>query len=130
VDDLAIPRDHQPRRGTLVRSQRRQFLTHAKIGARVGPFTAKDAISGRLIAAQEAERGRITQRLHDDLSQRLALLSIGLSSLQAHLPANKQADLSVLQRQAIELSNEIRLLSHELVSPILSVNVDRFVPPI
>jgi len=33
-------------------------------------------MSGRLINAQEEERVRIARELHDDLSQRMALLSI------------------------------------------------------
>jgi signal transduction histidine kinase len=76
-------------------------------------------MSGRLIAAQEDDRSRIARQLHDDLSQRLAVLSMGLSSLRAHLPANEHAALAAIQRQAIELSNEIRQLSHELHPEVL-----------
>ena len=36
------------------------------------------SLAGRLITAQEAERSRIARELHDDLSQKLALLSIEL----------------------------------------------------
>jgi PAS domain S-box-containing protein len=39
-------------------------------------------LGGRLIAAQEAERRRIARELHDDVSQRLALLSVMVSRLQ------------------------------------------------
>jgi PAS domain S-box-containing protein len=38
-------------------------------------------LAGRLIASQEAERQRIARDLHDDLSQRLALLNIDLDRL-------------------------------------------------
>ena len=38
-------------------------------------------LAGRLIAAQEAERARIARELHDDLSQKLALLSIEIDQL-------------------------------------------------
>ncbi|HEU4694459.1 MAG TPA: sensor histidine kinase [Vicinamibacterales bacterium] len=38
-------------------------------------------LAGRLIAAQEQERARIARELHDDLSQKLALLSIDLRQL-------------------------------------------------
>ena len=37
-------------------------------------------LTGRLIDAQETERARIARSLHDDLSQRLALLAIHLSA--------------------------------------------------
>ena len=41
------------------------------------------SISGRLIEAQEQERSRIARELHDDIGQRLALLGVGLSQVQA-----------------------------------------------
>ena len=39
------------------------------------------ALSARLINAQEEERSRVARELHDDLSQRMALLSIELEQL-------------------------------------------------
>ncbi|KLD73979.1 hypothetical protein Y886_35130, partial [Xanthomonas hyacinthi DSM 19077] len=38
-------------------------------------------MTGRLIATQEQERARLARDLHDDINQRLAAASIGLSSL-------------------------------------------------
>jgi signal transduction histidine kinase len=38
-------------------------------------------LGGRLIAAQEEERRRIARELHDDVSQRMALLSVELEHL-------------------------------------------------
>jgi two-component system sensor histidine kinase UhpB len=76
-------------------------------------------LAGRLIAAQEAERGRIARELHDDLSQRLAAISLGLSALKKHLPGDGRNDLTRLQRGAIELAAEVRTLSHELHPGIL-----------
>jgi two-component system sensor histidine kinase UhpB len=38
------------------------------------------SLAGRLITAQETERTRIARELHDDVSQRLATLAIGLSA--------------------------------------------------
>jgi signal transduction histidine kinase len=35
---------------------------------------ALEKVGGKLIAAQEKERGRIARELHDDICQRLALL--------------------------------------------------------
>ena len=37
-------------------------------------------LAGRLLAAQEHERSRVARELHDDLSQKLAVLSIGLDN--------------------------------------------------
>ena len=39
---------------------------------------ALEKVSGQLIEAQEKERSRIARELHDDICQRLALLSIEL----------------------------------------------------
>jgi signal transduction histidine kinase len=74
---------------------------------------------GRLIAAQETERGRIARDLHDDVSQRIAGISIQISSIKNRLhrqfPEAEVADsLSSLQQRTFELANEIRHLSHDL----------------
>ena len=43
------------------------------------------SLAGRLIAAQEAERRRIARELHDDLSQKLALLNIDIELLEPRI---------------------------------------------
>ena len=73
-------------------------------------------LAGRLIAAQEDERARIARELHDDLSQRLALLSIGLTQLVGHTGGSD--DLTHRARAAVasvgEIATGIHNLSHEL----------------
>jgi two-component system sensor histidine kinase UhpB len=74
-------------------------------------------LTGRLITAQETERARIARQLHDDINQELAALAIALSTLKRRLPetaGDVQADVARLQQQAIDLTDEIRNLSHEL----------------
>jgi signal transduction histidine kinase len=78
----------------------------------------------RLIATQETERSRIARDLHDDVSQRIAGISIHISSLkkrlQHQLPDAEVADsLSSLQQMTFGLADEIRHLSHELHPSIL-----------
>jgi signal transduction histidine kinase len=74
-------------------------------------------LAGRLITAREEERARIARDLHDDIGQRVASLSIGLSRAQRHMPdassASRQA-LSALEQQTTQLSADLRHLSHEL----------------
>jgi len=80
------------------------------------------SLAGRLITAQETERTRIARELHDDVSQRLASLAIGLSSLRRGLPAGcAQLDDELQQYQdwAVEMADEIRNLSHELHPGVL-----------
>ncbi len=71
-------------------------------------------LAGRLIRAQEEERSRIARELHDDLSQRLAALSLGLSALKKHVPADRLVEVKRVQDQAADVSSEIRGLSHRL----------------
>jgi PAS domain S-box-containing protein len=83
---------------------------------------ALSSISGRLIEAQEQERTRIARELHDDFSQRMALLSIELDLLKKDTPGlNGDALHRVdrLREQAREMGSDIQALSHELHSAAL-----------
>jgi PAS domain S-box-containing protein len=86
---------------------------------------ALSATSQRLIEAQEAERARIARDLHDDLGQRLALLTMALDDAR-RLPAgssrNKlQGSLERLRTQAAEISSDMQALAHQLHSPKLQL---------
>jgi signal transduction histidine kinase len=75
-------------------------------------------LSQNLINAQEEERKRIARELHDDFSQRLALLGIGLGSLEEP-NAQRLVDgntLSALRSTLDELVKDIHQLSHTLHS--------------
>jgi PAS domain S-box-containing protein len=76
------------------------------------------SVSGRLIEAQEQERGRIARELHDDIGQRLALLAFELAQLQHSLPNSAELPGRVgrLQKQTSEIAADIQSLSHELHS--------------
>ena len=70
-----------------------------------------------LVAARETEAGRIARELHDDIGQRLALVSIGLSHLRKTvLPAEvpSLAEISKLQEQTSSISRSLREMSHQL----------------
>jgi len=74
-------------------------------------------VSGRLIAAQEEERARIARELHDDLSQRMAMLEIGLDQLKQKLSASSPSlkkQLEDINQIAVEVSSYIHHLSHKL----------------
>jgi signal transduction histidine kinase len=82
---------------------------------------AEEALAGvgrRLIEAQEKERTRIARELHDDFSQRLALLAVELEELHQNPPISSeiQRRMGVLQRQVSEIATDIQTLSHELHS--------------
>jgi len=76
-------------------------------------------LSGRLINAQEEERTRIARELHDDFSQRLALLAIQLGQVSQRLPNSDKAlieSLQIMWEKTTELSADIHKLSHRLHS--------------
>jgi PAS domain S-box-containing protein len=78
-----------------------------------------EELSGRLIAAQEEERGRIARELHDDFSQRLALLGIGLSRLWKRLPESDEGERTLVRElwnRTQEISSDVHRLSHQLHS--------------
>jgi signal transduction histidine kinase/ABC-type uncharacterized transport system substrate-binding protein len=81
---------------------------------------ARDAqllLSGLLINAQEMERSRLASELHDDFSQRLALLTLELDNLSEALPDSSQAakrQLHELLNSASELGADLHTVSHRL----------------
>jgi PAS domain S-box-containing protein len=81
-------------------------------------------LSGRLIQAQEEERARISRELHDDFSQRLTLLAIGLGQLWKTLGESDvegRAAVQEMLKKANELSSDIHALSHQLHSSRLDL---------
>jgi PAS domain S-box-containing protein len=76
-------------------------------------------LTGRLIRVQDEERTRIARELHDDFSQRLALLGISLGQLWKTLPESaieERAKLEEMLRGTKELSSDLHSLSHQLHS--------------
>ena len=72
-------------------------------------------LNRELIAAREAEAGRISRELHDDVGQRIALISIGLSRLRNEEQAPKQVEhITHLQGQLSTVVRSIREVSHRL----------------
>lgn len=74
-------------------------------------------IGGRLINAQEEERTRLARELHDDLSQRLALLSLEIEQMRPQIqPGQHGLNHSVdrLSKKTQELGSDIHRLSYQL----------------
>ena len=74
-------------------------------------------VSGRLIEAQEKERSRIARDLHDDICQRLALLSMELEQANRNgAPPNTKKHLEEMRQHCSEIAADVQSLSHQLHS--------------
>src|SRR5215471_594316 len=75
------------------------------------------ALRNRLTRAQEEERSRIARDLHDDIGQRLALLSIDLEQLKLASQKNGAGlarELEALLRTASEVTTDVHNVSRRL----------------
>jgi PAS domain S-box-containing protein len=106
---------------TIVRDITVRKRTEAALGQREVELRQTNErnrhLAGRLIASQEAERQRIARELHDDLSQRLALLKVDLEQLRATRAATAteiDARVKMISDQTTEIAGEVRRLSHQL----------------
>jgi PAS domain S-box-containing protein len=89
-------------------------ITERKLAAE-----ALSSVNSRLIEAQESERARIARELHDDIGQRLALLTIDLEQIRQNspdLPAEFRSRVGVLREQASGVATDVQSLSHKLHS--------------
>jgi signal transduction histidine kinase len=75
-------------------------------------------LAGKLITAQEEERRRIARDLHDDVAQRIALLSNKMQILYQGLPTGNSAaeEFSDILNEIEQASESVRLISHQLHS--------------
>ena len=74
-------------------------------------------LSGRLISAQDEERARIARELHDDVSQRMALLEMSTDRFRQHalqLSPDATRELAQIADATAQISSDIRHLSHRL----------------
>jgi signal transduction histidine kinase len=78
-------------------------------------------LAARLLHAQEEERRRIAREMHDDWTQRLALLCIDIAKLEKHIgaPATALPLLRAMQDQLVALSEDVHALSRQLHPSIL-----------
>jgi signal transduction histidine kinase len=84
-------------------------------------------LAGKLITAQEEERKRIARDLHDDVAQRIALLSIKMHNLHRSLPTGigTAEELADIQKGIEQASEGVRLITHQLHSSSLVLGLPR-----
>lgn len=78
---------------------------------------ALEKVSSQLIEAQEKERSRIARDLHDDICQRLALLSMELEQANRNgAPPTTKQRLEDIRQHCSEITRDVQSLSHQLHS--------------
>jgi signal transduction histidine kinase len=85
---------------------------------------ALEKVSGQLIEAQEKERRRLARELHDDICQRLAILSLKIAKVSkgwGNGRATASAQLERIRKQCSELTRDVQALSHELHPSTLDI---------
>ena len=78
-------------------------------------------LAGRLLQAQEDERRRIAREMHDDWTQRLAVLAIDAAKLETQLDpsSNAHRQLQEMRGELVRLSEDVHALSRQLHPSIL-----------
>jgi PAS domain S-box-containing protein len=78
-------------------------------------------LTGRLITAQEEELSRLARELHDDLTQRLAVMSIEAGKIEQRndLPGAVLQQVSQIKEQLIKTSKDVHNMSRNLHPSIL-----------
>ena len=82
----------------------------------------RQELSGLLINAEESERTRLARELHDDFSQRIAVLAVDLERLpkrMAENPAAANKRLTELLELTAGIGSDLHSLSHRLHSSTL-----------
>ncbi|MHC4574019.1 MAG: MASE3 domain-containing protein [Planctomycetota bacterium] len=86
---------------------------------------SRDALStlaGRLLSVQEEERRRLARELHDDLTQRLAIMAIEMGRLEEQLksvPGSLAPKLKDIRERLVELSADVHDISRQLHPSII-----------
>jgi signal transduction histidine kinase len=94
-------------------------VTDQKIAQR-----ALEQIGGQLIEAQEKERTRIARDLHDDMCQRLALLSMEIEQanrVSIDSPETTKENLQEIRKHCSEIAGDVQAISHQLHSSKLEL---------
>jgi PAS domain S-box-containing protein len=85
---------------------------------------ALSTVSQKLIEAHEEESTRIARELHDDVNQRLAMVSVRLGYLKQSPPASAaylEQEIGEITKAIADLVTDLQALSHDLHPPRLEL---------
>ena len=71
-------------------------------------------LAGRLIEAQELERARIARELHDDISQKVALLELDIKQITQSEAPGLRGKSRIISQRAAEIASDLHNMSQEL----------------
>lgn len=79
------------------------------------------ALAGQLLTAQEEDRRRISRDLHDDVNQRLAMVSMDLRRLEKArgIPDDLRGAIRAISEQLTALSDDVRQMAYRCHPSIL-----------
>jgi len=75
--------------------------------------------NARALAAQEAERNRIAQELHDQIGQSLTVLLLGLKQVEQRAPTELAEELALMRETARTGLDDVRRVARELRPALL-----------
>jgi two-component system, NarL family, sensor histidine kinase UhpB len=73
----------------------------------------------RALSAQEAERHRIAQELHDEVGQSLTVVLLGLKQMESHAPAEMVEELTAVRDSARAGLDDVRRVARRLRPGVL-----------
>jgi two-component system sensor histidine kinase UhpB len=79
----------------------------------------RKASNAQALAAQEAERHRIAQELHDQVGQSLTVVLLGLKQVASRAPAELQEELELIRESARAGLDDVRRVARELRPGVL-----------
>jgi signal transduction histidine kinase len=81
------------------------------------------AVTARLLGAEERERRRLSRELHDDLNQKLAIVALDVAGLAKTLPRSDpvqiEHELRALQSRLTGICGQVRTMAYQLHPSIL-----------
>lgn len=80
-----------------------------------------EELTAKLLTAQDHERKRLARELHDDFTQRIAVLAVDIGSLERSFPTDSSLrdDLLRLRQAAGQLANDIHNFAYQLHPSLL-----------
>ena len=80
---------------------------------------ARRAGNAQALAAQEAERHRIAQELHDEVGQSLTVVLLGLKQVESRVPAEVREELALVRESARAGLDDVRRVARRLRPGVL-----------